>query len=721
MVKLLFLFLLLLIIYYYDRYYTYAVSLVIVIAAGDQLLSVEEKIDETTSSVIGILCQIVFTLDLIFKFLSHSPKYKLFLDNSWNVFDSVLVFLLWIPILAVGAPTLFYFELLKVLRIIRLLKIFSWIVEINIIMKSISTSARCLSYVVFLMTVFFYHFGVAGVYLFSRNDPFHFGNIGKALLTLFQVSTLDDWSGIARMNMYGCLYVGFDPVLCNEHDSYGWGWVAAWYFIVFVIVGVMVLVALFVGVIITSMELLQLSILEEDEMLKKVAAKQSEFGINDARAHTLLEIFDMIDVCANGRLTLHELKPILGMVSLQDAQQYELFHKIDEDMSGKIDFAEFVELIHLLNIAFMQKTHNIEILHKSGSSLKRFMGNSAGTSRNLLSLLTSGFKTKKSIKSVAKMSILAARLSKSAKLDASGREVAGSNKSIKSMMSKISEADSAAPSPNSKSGRSVNSSPSCLDGTASIALTPSPSSPAVDPMNSQNAPRPRPGQGQGQGQEGKQEGKWFGSSAVVPDDGTGTPHAQAAESWSAPFKSQSHSPRSSPSLKYASPLDMTLPFEGVASNNPDEADGVHPLGDKSNSMALHKGTTFSGLVDISPESSVNTATHQRPSTGNPRVNTSSLDHVVSDVPKSMHGKMFRTTDATPSPIASPSGSPKSGKKLKKRLNPKPSMLAADAGSQEKEPNLFFNYGDIVSGQAANGRYSNAGSTGSADRHDSVHL
>jgi hypothetical protein len=109
------------------------------------------------------------------------------------------------------------------------------------------------------------------------------------------------------------LYINYDPQYCNAKDSYGWGWIAAWYFIVFIIVGVMVLVALFVGVIITSMELLHLSIAEENDMMKKVTAKQREFGLSDATTSTLLEIFDMIDVCANGRLTVSLLKSILEL------------------------------------------------------------------------------------------------------------------------------------------------------------------------------------------------------------------------------------------------------------------------------------------------------------------------------------------------------------------------------------------------------------------------
>jgi hypothetical protein len=106
------------------------------------------------------------------------------------------------------------------------------------------------------------------------------------------------------MNIYGCMHVGFDPEYCSEDRNNGWGWIAAWYFIIFIIIGVMVLVSLFVGVIITSMELLQISIKDESEMLKKVWTKQKEYKISNAMVASMLEIFDMVDLCANGRLTV---------------------------------------------------------------------------------------------------------------------------------------------------------------------------------------------------------------------------------------------------------------------------------------------------------------------------------------------------------------------------------------------------------------------------------
>jgi voltage-gated sodium channel len=59
-------------------------------------------------------------------------------------------------------------------------------------------------YVILLMLLIFYLYAVMGVYFFRRNDPFHFGSLGVAMLTLFRVSTLEDWADVMYINIYGC-------------------------------------------------------------------------------------------------------------------------------------------------------------------------------------------------------------------------------------------------------------------------------------------------------------------------------------------------------------------------------------------------------------------------------------------------------------------------------------------------------------------------------------
>lgn len=63
----------------------------------------------------------------------------------------------------------------------------SWISELNIILHSIASSVRALIYVIILMFAFFWHCAVAGVFMFEKNDPLHFGTFYRAFLTLIQV------------------------------------------------------------------------------------------------------------------------------------------------------------------------------------------------------------------------------------------------------------------------------------------------------------------------------------------------------------------------------------------------------------------------------------------------------------------------------------------------------------------------------------------------------
>ena len=171
-------------------------------------------------------------------------------------------------------------------------------------MRAIEDSALALSYVIVLLFLFFFHFAVAAVFLFAENDPYYFGNIGKAFITLFQVSTLDAWGDIARTNMYGCDLYGYqtgDDYFDDKCENpQGLGWLAAFYFYCFIVFGTMVLLSLFIGIIIASMEIIKQNIKDESEIWKKVEEVQTSRGyINSSVIANLLEVFDLLDVGAN--------------------------------------------------------------------------------------------------------------------------------------------------------------------------------------------------------------------------------------------------------------------------------------------------------------------------------------------------------------------------------------------------------------------------------------
>ena len=43
-----------------------------------------------------------------------------------------------------------------------------------------------------------------GVRVVLPDDPFHFGDLGSAMLTLFRIATQEDWTDIMYFNMFGC-------------------------------------------------------------------------------------------------------------------------------------------------------------------------------------------------------------------------------------------------------------------------------------------------------------------------------------------------------------------------------------------------------------------------------------------------------------------------------------------------------------------------------------
>ena len=126
--------------------------------------------------------------------------------------------------------------------------------------------------------------------------------------------TLDNWKDIARANMYGCDRIYYLPsngapafdALCV--DPVASGYYSSLYFGVFIIIGTMVLINLFVGVIITSMELLKASVKEEASVWVKVKATQKQFHISDSTVGVLLNVFELLDVAGKGKLTVSILQ-----------------------------------------------------------------------------------------------------------------------------------------------------------------------------------------------------------------------------------------------------------------------------------------------------------------------------------------------------------------------------------------------------------------------------
>ena len=97
------------------------------------------------------------------------------------------------------------------------------------------------------------------IILFKDNDPWHFGTLHDAMITLFRASTLDDWAELMYLEMWGCeifpeVYEDY-PQLCTKPSSSTATFMyATIFFVLFIMIAAQVLLTLFIGVISTSMD-----------------------------------------------------------------------------------------------------------------------------------------------------------------------------------------------------------------------------------------------------------------------------------------------------------------------------------------------------------------------------------------------------------------------------------------------------------------------------------
>jgi len=206
--------------------------------------------------------------------------------------------------------------------------------------------------------------------LFKENDPWHFGVLPTAMLTLFRCATLEDWTDVMYINMWGCDRYGYDSMPEDCTSPLAWGWLATVYFVFFAVIGSMVLVTLFLGVVTTSMEQASIRQKMEDDLKDEIADAKEKHNITDFGVRILYNAFHLLDEDDGGTLEASELSPMFEAVQeeYKDFNFHKFIHAVDKDRSGEIDFAEFLHLMIL--IREWVEEHNIPTKVKFGASLR---------------------------------------------------------------------------------------------------------------------------------------------------------------------------------------------------------------------------------------------------------------------------------------------------------------------------------------------------------------
>jgi voltage-gated sodium channel len=170
----------------------------------------------------------IFTAELALRIYAFRGR---FFRDPWGIFDLLVVGIAWVP---ASGPL----SVLRALRVLRVLRLISVVPSLRNVVEAMLAALPGMGSIVLLMLLIFYVFSVMSVKLFGDVMPEQFGDLGAALFTLFQLMAMDDFGNLVREAM------GHQPL--------------AWlFFIPFSVIATFVVLNLFIGVIVESIQTLR--------------------------------------------------------------------------------------------------------------------------------------------------------------------------------------------------------------------------------------------------------------------------------------------------------------------------------------------------------------------------------------------------------------------------------------------------------------------------------
>lgn len=173
--------------------------------------------------------QAAFVFEIVVRLAAHWPRPGRFFRDGWNVFDFVVVALSLMPS---AGPMATVARVARLLRVTRLISVHP---QLRLLVETMLKSLPGLGAILMLLSMILYVYAILGVHLFREVDPERWGHLGVALLTLFEIVTLEGW-----VEIMGAAGAAGGPV-----------WL---YFVSFIVLAVFLVVNLFIAVVISNLE-----------------------------------------------------------------------------------------------------------------------------------------------------------------------------------------------------------------------------------------------------------------------------------------------------------------------------------------------------------------------------------------------------------------------------------------------------------------------------------
>ncbi len=194
----------------------------------DTAPSVMGQYGELINSINAII-PIIFVIEVGTRWIARGRS---FFKESWNIFDVVIISISFLPS---GSA----FSALRALRILRVLHVISLVPRMRHVVAAMIRSLPQIGSILALLVIISYISAVIVTHLYGEGYPELFGSIGRSMLTLFQLMTLEGWAAeVVR------------PVM--ETHPY-----SVFLFIPYMLMTAFAILNLFTAVLVDSMQILQ--------------------------------------------------------------------------------------------------------------------------------------------------------------------------------------------------------------------------------------------------------------------------------------------------------------------------------------------------------------------------------------------------------------------------------------------------------------------------------
>ena len=242
-----------------SSYFEYFIIGLILLSAAILGLRTEPAIAEEYDGLLTLgnrIILVIFIIEALLKMIALWPRPLDYFKDGWNIFDFTVIVFSLVP--ATGTFAL----IARLGRLLRVLRLISTIEDLRLIVAALVKSIPSVGHVMMLMSIIVYIYAIVGIQLFQESHPEKWGNIGLAVLTLFEIITLEGWVEVNAAAM----------------ETHPYAWI---YFVSFVIVGTFVVVNLFIAVVINNLDRAKEERLRElqppvsrEELLKELRATQ---------------------------------------------------------------------------------------------------------------------------------------------------------------------------------------------------------------------------------------------------------------------------------------------------------------------------------------------------------------------------------------------------------------------------------------------------------------